>query len=100
MSLHERTRPLDTDEAGVLLNIAMAETERSAFRLWCRLVDLSQLEPVALAACSTSDALVDLCGEVELARTVLDMAYRRLSVAYFEAVGPDDPADDTELTSA
>lgn len=100
MSLHERVRPLDTTEAGVLLTMAMAETERSAFRLWCRLVDLSELEPVALAARSTSDALVDLCCEVELARSVLDMAYRRLSVAYFEAVGPDDPAEDIEVIPA
>ena len=98
MALHEWTRPLDTNEASALLTMAMAGTERSAFRLWCRLLDMADLEPEALGARATPDALIDLCCEVELAMGVLDMAYRRLSVAYFEAVGPDDPSDDSELT--
>jgi hypothetical protein len=91
MALHEWTRPLDTAESGALLKVAMASAERSAFRLWCRLVDMSELKPHELAAGAPPDAVVDLSDEVELAMQVLDMAYRRLSIAYFNAVGPDDP---------
>lgn len=91
MALHEWTRPLDTVESGALLKVAMAGAERSAFRLWCRLVDMSELEPEELAAHTAAEAVVDLSHEVELAMQVLDMAYRRLSIAYFNAVGPDDP---------
>jgi hypothetical protein len=91
MALHEWTRPLDTTESGALLKVAMGGAERSAFRLWCRLVDMAELEPEQLAADAPPESLVDLAGEIELTMQVLDMAYRRLSIAYFNAVGPDDP---------
>ena len=64
---------------------------RALADLWCRLVDMAELEPEQLAADAPPESLVDLAGEVELAMQVLDMAYRRLSIAYFNAVGPDDP---------
>ena len=97
MALYEGTRPLTAKEAGDLLGVAMASTERSAFRLWCRLLDMSELDLEELAVRSTPDAVGELCNEVELAMQVVDMAYRRLSVAYFEAVGPDDPPLGAEL---
>jgi hypothetical protein len=94
MALHEWTRPLDTVEAGALLKVAMGGAERSAFRLWCRLVDMAELEPQQLAADATPESLSEIADEVELAMQVLDMAYRRLSIAYFNTVGPDDPGLD------
>lgn len=94
MALHEWTRPLDTVESATLLKVAMGGAERSAFRLWCRLVDMAELEPRQLAADATPESLTELTDEVELALQVLDMAYRRLSIAYFNTVGPDDPGLD------
>jgi hypothetical protein len=87
----EPARPL----SAALLDVLREAAERSAFRLWCRLLDVSALDLAAdpWKERVEPDALADLSEELQLAVLVLDQAYRRLSVAYFDAVGPDGPPD-------
>ena len=78
-----------------LLDVLRETAERSAFRLWCRLLDVSALDLAAEPWIErvAPEALVELSEELQLAVIVLEQAYRRLSVAYFDAVGPDGPPD-------
>ena len=78
-----------------LLDALREAAERSAFRLWCRLLDVSALD---LAADPWKErvepgALAELSEELQLAVLVLEQAYRHLSIAYFDTVGPDGPPD-------
>lgn len=87
----EPARPLNV----ALLDVLRETAERSAFRLWCRLLDVSALD---LGADPWKErvepaALVELSEELQLAVLVVDQAYRRLSIAYFDTVGPDGPPD-------
>jgi len=84
-------RPLNA----VLLDVLRETAERSAFRLWCRLLDVSALDLAAdpWTERVAPEALAELSEELQLAVIVLEQAYRRLSVAYFDAVGPDGPPD-------
>lgn len=87
----EPARPLDV----ALLDVLREAAERSAFRLWCRLLDVSAIDLGAdpWKERVEPEVLTGLSEELELAVLVLDQAYRRLSVAYFDTVGPDGPPD-------
>lgn len=87
----EPARPLGAARLDVLREAA----ERSAFRLWCRLLDVSAIDFIADPWKGRVEprVLVELTEELQLAVLVLDQAYRRLSIAYFETVGPDGPPD-------
>jgi hypothetical protein len=87
----EPARPLNV----ALLDVLRESAERSAFRLWCRLLDISALDLAAdpWRERLEPDALKELSEELQLAALVLDQAYRRLSIAYFDTVGPDGPPD-------
>ncbi len=86
----EGTRQPSTGEAVALLEMALATARQSSFRLSCRCADLGQdqLQNLALTDDHTAEDLLDLAGEVEVAMQVIDRVYRRLSIAYFDAVGP------------
>ncbi|MEW6473556.1 MAG: hypothetical protein AB1679_14915 [Actinomycetota bacterium] len=92
----EPARPLSV----ALLEVLRAAAERSAFRLWCRLLDVSALDLAAdpWKERVQPEALGELSEELQLAILVLDQAYRRLSIAYFDTVGPDGPPDVPEVT--
>lgn len=89
--MREHAEPLDAAEATELLSLALAGAGQSAFRLWCRCADLASADR-DVAFLLPVEELVDLGEEAEVAMQVIDRAYRRLSIAYFEAVGPDDGA--------
>lgn len=78
-----------------LLDALREAAERSAFRLWCRLLDVSALDLAAdpWRERVEPEALAELSEELQLAVLVLEQAYRRLSIAYFDTVGPDGPPD-------
>ena len=67
------------------LGTILVTAEGSASRLARRLRDVANhttLVPGDVAEAISSDVIVTM--------QVVDLTYRRLSVAYFEAVGPDD----------
>lgn len=89
--MREHAEPLDSSEATELLSLALVGAGNSAFRLWCRCVDLASVDrgPSDRPDPGRAEELVDLCEEAEVAMQVIDRAYRRLSMAYFDAVGAD-----------
>ncbi|MEW6473561.1 MAG: hypothetical protein AB1679_14940 [Actinomycetota bacterium] len=87
----EPARPL----GAALLEVFREAAERSTFRLWCRLLDISTIDFTADPWKERVEpgVLVEVVEELQLAVPVLDRAYRRLSIAYFDAVGRDGPPD-------
>lgn len=89
--MHEHTTQPDAAEAGGILNAVLATARQSALRLSCRCRDLAEAAHALPHAPrhGSFEEVLDLAGEVEVAMQVVDRAYRHLSIAYFEAVGPD-----------
>lgn len=89
--MHEHTTQPDAAETVGILNAVLATARQSALRLSWRCHDLAETAHALPHAprFGSSEEVFDLAGEVEVALQVIDRAYRHLSLAYFEAVGPD-----------